>query len=148
MRVPPPILAVAAAAAQRSMTEGAAPAGALRRTAAAVTAAGSVGLLASAASGFRARGTTVDPLRPERATALVDSGPFALTRNPMYVGMAGLLVAHAVLRGSPKALVPVAAFVAVIDRVQIPPEEAAMTANFGADYHAYRARTPRWLVVV
>jgi protein-S-isoprenylcysteine O-methyltransferase Ste14 len=102
-------------------------------------------MLASAARGFRSSGTTVDPLRPERASALVDSGPFALTRNPMYVGMAGLLVAHALLRGSVKALLPVGAFVAVIDRVQIPPEEAAMAANFGADYEAYRSRVPRWL---
>ncbi len=145
MRIPPPLIALAAAAGQRLLTPEATAPGAARKAAAAATAAASVGLLASAAQGFRASGTTVDPLRPERASALVSSGPFALTRNPMYVGMAGLLAAHAVLRGSPMALLPAAAFVAVIDRVQIPPEEAAMTTLFGAEYEAYRSAVPRWI---
>ena len=145
MRIPPPLIALAAAAGQRALTREASPPGAARRTAAAVTAAGSVGMLAWASQRFRASGTTVDPLRPERASALVSTGPFAFTRNPMYVGMAGLLVAHSFARGSAKALVPAAAFVAVIDRVQIPPEEAAMASLFGADYDAYRGRVPRWI---
>ena len=145
MRIPPPLLALAAAAGQRSLTPEATAPGAVRKAAAAVTAATSVGLLATASQRFRASGTTVDPLRPERASALVSTGPFALTRNPMYVGMAGLLVAHAVLRGSPKALLPAAGFVAVIDRVQIPPEETAMASLFGAEYDAYRSRVPRWI---
>jgi protein-S-isoprenylcysteine O-methyltransferase Ste14 len=145
MRIPPPLIALAAAAGQRPLTKHASPPGTTRRTSAAVIAASSLGLLAAASQRFRARGTTVDPLRPERASALVSSGPFAVTRNPMYVGMAGLLGAHAVLRGSPRALLPMAAFVAVIDRVQIPPEEAAMSSLFGAEYEAYRGRVPRWV---
>ena len=147
VRVPPPLLALAAGYGQRLLTKGAAPPRAAQVVAAVATGAASVGLLASAGLTFRSRETTVDPLRPERATSLVVSGPFKLTRNPMYVGMAGLLVAHAVLRGSPRAVLPVAAWVAVIDRVQIPPEERAMAKLFGADYEAYRSRVPRWLIV-
>ena len=108
-------------------------------------AASSVALTGSAMRQFRASGTTVDPLQPERATALVVSGPFSRTRNPMYVGLTGVLLAHAVLRGSWKALPPVALFVGVIDRVQIPPEEAAMKALFGEEYDRYRSRVPRWI---
>ena len=63
----------------------------------------------------------------------------------MYVGLSGLLVANAVRLGAWKALVPVAAFALVIDRLQIPAEEAALLANFGAEYEAYRATVPRWL---
>ncbi len=63
----------------------------------------------------------------------------------MYVGLAGLLVANAVRLGSWKALVPVVAFTLVIDRLQIPAEESALLANFGADYEAYHASVPRWL---
>ena len=48
-------------------------------------------------------------------------------------------------RGSWTALVPVAAFVLVIDRTQVPAEEAALVASFGASYDAYRAAVPRWL---
>jgi protein-S-isoprenylcysteine O-methyltransferase Ste14 len=89
----------------------------------------------------------VDPIHPDRASSLVTSGPFRITRNPMYVGLSGLLTAHMIRRGSLKALLPVAAFVAVIDRVQIPPEESAMNSLFVEDYEAYRSRVPRWLGV-
>jgi protein-S-isoprenylcysteine O-methyltransferase Ste14 len=76
---------------------------------------------------------------------LVTTGANALSRNPMYVGMAGMLVANALRRGSWKALLPVAAFTLVIDRVQIAAEETALLAHFGADYEAYRRAVPRWL---
>lgn len=145
MRVPPPIIAAAAAAAQRALTKDALPPTGPRRAATAMTVASALGLMGSAMREFRNSGTTVDPLHPERASALVAGGPFALTRNPMYVGMAGLLLAHAVWRGSPRALPPLALFVMVIDRVQIPPEEAALSTLFGAEYDAYRNAVPRWL---
>jgi protein-S-isoprenylcysteine O-methyltransferase Ste14 len=103
-------------------------------------------VLAGAAAGqFRRRGTTVDPFEPERASVLVTTGANAVSRNPMYVGMAGLLVANAVRRGSWTALLPVAAFTFVIDRVQIAAEEAALLAHFGAEYEVYQATVPRWL---
>lgn len=63
----------------------------------------------------------------------------------MYAGLAGLLVANAVRLGSWRALLPVAAFTLVIDRLQIAAEESALLVNFGADYEAYRAAVPRWL---
>lgn len=76
---------------------------------------------------------------------LVTTGANAVSRNPMYVGMAGLLVANALRRGSWTALLPVVAFTLVIDRVQIAAEEAALLAHFGADYEAYLAAVPRWI---
>jgi protein-S-isoprenylcysteine O-methyltransferase Ste14 len=76
---------------------------------------------------------------------LVTTGVNAVSRNPMYVGMAGLLVANAMRRGSWTALLPVAVFTVVIDRLQIAAEEPALLANFGAEYEAYRASVPRWL---
>jgi protein-S-isoprenylcysteine O-methyltransferase Ste14 len=42
---------------------------------------------------FRAARTTVNPLRPEKASALVSGGVYRITRNPMYVGMLCLLLA-------------------------------------------------------
>jgi protein-S-isoprenylcysteine O-methyltransferase Ste14 len=102
-------------------------------------------MLAGSLQRFRGAGTTVDPLRPGRATGLVTSGPNAVTRNPMYVGMAGVLAAHALLRGGWRPLVPVAAFVAVIDRVQIRPEEQALRELFGEAYEDYCRRVRRWL---
>ena len=113
--------------------------------AATAIAAASVATAAASAREFRRRGTTVEPFEPSRASALVTTGVNAATRNPMYVGMAGLLVANATRLGSWTALLPVAAFTAYIDRVQIAAEEPALLANFGAEYEAYRSAVPRWL---
>jgi protein-S-isoprenylcysteine O-methyltransferase Ste14 len=109
------------------------------------TAAASGGFAAAAAGQFRRQGTTLEPVNPALASVLVTTGANSVSRNPMYVGLAGLLVANAVRLGSWKALLPVAAFTLVIDRQQIAAEESALLANFGADYEAYRARVPRWL---
>lgn len=142
--VPPPVYAVAGLLAQRAL----APdrrSGAVRRAAGWAVAAGAVGLIGSADLTFRRHRTTVNPFAPDKASALVTDGPFGFTRNPMYVGMALALTGHAIGRGGWRTLLPVAAFVAVIDRTQIPAEEAAMARLFEDDYAAYRARVPRWV---
>ena len=63
----------------------------------------------------------------------------------MYIGLAGLLAANAIWRGSWGALAPVAGFALLIDRLQIEAEESALLEKFGAQYEAYRAGSPRWL---
>lgn len=105
----------------------------------------SLGLLPWAVTAFRRHETTVDPLAPERASSLVNDGPFRVTRNPMYVAMAGALVAHACARRSLLALLPATGFAFVINKAQIEAEERAMAANFSADWEQYVATTPRWL---
>jgi protein-S-isoprenylcysteine O-methyltransferase Ste14 len=114
------------------------------RTAPAI-ATGSVALLAGSAREFQRASTTVHPLHPDKASTLVTTGPNRFTRNPMYVGMAGLLAAHAVARGGAWPWLPVAGFVAVIDVVQIRPEERALRSLFGVEYDAYRRTTRRWV---
>ena len=99
-----------------------------------------LGLLA-----FRASRTTINPLKPERASALVTGGVYQVTRNPMYVGMALLLLAWAVYLS---ALLPVAGpviFILYITRFQIQPEERALQGIFGEEFTAYAARVRRWL---
>ena len=110
-----------------------------------MSAAGAAAISVSSARQFRHRGTTLDPSHPEQASELVTSGPNSRTRNPMYLGLTGLLAANALRRGSLRALLPLSAFVVYLDRVQIPAEEAALAERFGADYEAYRARVPRWV---
>ncbi len=99
----------------------------------------------AAAAQFRRSGTTLEPLHPDQASVLVTTGVNSISRNPMYVGLAGLLVANAIWRGSWLALAPVAGFVELIDRFQVRAEEAALLDRFGTDYQAYRAAAPRWL---
>jgi protein-S-isoprenylcysteine O-methyltransferase Ste14 len=148
MRTPPPLLALVAAVAQRGLTRGVRSSGTTGRAAAAgAIAAASGTLAATSARRFLRAGTTLEPVRPERASVLVTTGANALTRNPMYVGLTGLLVANAVRLRAKRALIPAAAFAVVIDRLQISAEEAALVTRFGADYEAYRAAVPRWLGV-
>lgn len=95
---------------------------------------------------FRRHRTTVNPLSPHKASAVVQDGIYRFTRNPMYVGMALLLTAWSVWLGQPLGLLVVLPlFAAYITRFQIQPEERALQAKFGADYIAYMARVRRWL---
>jgi protein-S-isoprenylcysteine O-methyltransferase Ste14 len=94
---------------------------------------------------LRRHGTTVEPFHTDRSSFLVTSGANSISRNPMYLGMAGLLAANAIRRGSWVAVVPLAALVLVIDRLQIRAEEAALRGNFGPEYETYCADVPRWL---
>jgi protein-S-isoprenylcysteine O-methyltransferase Ste14 len=110
----------------------------------ALATAGAVVALAGVAE-FRRVRTTVNPLRPERASALVTSGVFRWTRNPMYLGLALGLAGVAVGLSNLGAMVLLPAFVAWIDRLQIVPEERALLANFGAAFTDYTARVRRWL---
>lgn len=104
--------------------------------------------LACAFAGVRAvrgAGTTLNPLKPESASALVTSGIYRYTRNPMYLGMATWLLAWAAWLGSLVALVGPALFVAFMNRFQVGPEERALAQLFGAEFDAYRSRVRRWL---
>lgn len=94
---------------------------------------------------FRKARTTIDPVNIQRASSLVQSGVYRLTRNPMYVGFAGLLLGWAILLTGAWALLGPIAFVAYITRFQILPEERAMLHRFGAAYAVYRSRTRRWI---
>jgi protein-S-isoprenylcysteine O-methyltransferase Ste14 len=144
MRLPPPLLMLAAGVVQRALSPSVEPSRP-RTMVAAGLATASATLAGAASARFQRSGTTVQPFWPERSSTLVTSGPNAVTRNPMYVGMAGLLVANAVHRGSWRAVVPAAAFVVFIDRYQVRFEERALATTFGTDYEAYRAAVPRWL---
>lgn len=94
---------------------------------------------------FRRARTTVNPLRPERSSALVSDGVYRLTRNPMYLGMALLLTAWALHLGAWLALAGPLLFIAYITRFQILPEERVMRDRFGEAFDRYAARTRRWL---
>jgi protein-S-isoprenylcysteine O-methyltransferase Ste14 len=143
-KVPPPVYVAVGLAAQHLLAPRRRPTP-VRSVAAGAVAAGSVYVAVSAVRAFSRKHTTVNPLEPERSTAVVTDGPFRYTRNPMYVSMAGVLTAHALLRGGWLPLVPAAAFVAVMDRIQIPAEEHALSWSFGQTYDDYLATTPRWL---
>jgi protein-S-isoprenylcysteine O-methyltransferase Ste14 len=117
----------------------------LLRLAAIGLALAGLAIAGAGALSFRRARTTVNPLKPADTTALVTSGTFALTRNPMYLGMALLLAGWAAWLGTPWALAGMALFVAWITRFQIVPEERVLARLFGADFEAYRLRVRRWI---
>ena len=98
------------------------------------------GLLFVLAGGlaFRRAKTTVNPLKPASASALVTSGIYQYTRNPMYVSFALWLLAWGLYLASPLVLLGVLGFVLYMNRFQIYPEERALGQLFGADFAAYR----------
>lgn len=89
--------------------------------------------------------TTVNPVMIDGTSSLVTNGVFSYTRNPMYVGMALVLVAWTVFLSSPWLLIGPMVFVIYIDRFQIRPEEAFLQAKFGQAYTDYRQRVRRWI---
>ncbi|HEY5551628.1 MAG TPA: isoprenylcysteine carboxylmethyltransferase family protein [Opitutaceae bacterium] len=94
---------------------------------------------------FRRARTTVNPLSPAAASALVVSGVYRVTRNPMYLGVLVCLLGWVVWLGSVPALFVLPLFVAYMNRFQIIPEEAALHALFGAEFEAYRSSVRRWI---
>lgn len=106
-----------------------------------------IGLLISTAGAltFRRAGTTLNPHAIGKASTLVTHGIFALTRNPMYLGLTIQLTAWAGWLGSPWLLAGPAVCALFLNRFQILPEEVAMRELFGAEYDAYCARVRRWL---
>lgn len=105
---------------------------------------GSVCSLLGVASFRRAR-TTVNPMQPEAATALVVCGLYRVTRNPMYLGFLFLLLGALAWLAHPIALLVAPAFVIYLNRFQIVPEEQALHDRFGREYSNYAARVRRWI---
>ncbi len=85
--VPPPGYVLAGLAIQRLLARHP-KAGIRRKAAAGVIVAGALGLFVTVALSFWRNGTTIEPRRPEEASRLVTDGLNALSRNPIYVGMA------------------------------------------------------------
>ena len=92
---------------------------------------------------FRRARTSMVPMRP--STTLVTSGPYRITRNPMYVGMAFLYAGLALALGVVWALNVLPLVLAVVDRQVIAREERYLEAKFGQSYRDYRQRVRRWL---
>lgn len=92
---------------------------------------------------FRQAQTAILP--GQEAGALVTSGPYRLTRNPGYVGMALTVSGVAILLEAPWALLAIAATMLVIDRGVIVKEEGYLAERFGEEYARYRAAVRRWI---
>ena len=145
--IPPPLVALLAGAAMWGGTMVAPLASGpwFRIPSAIAIAVAGLAVSTSGRLAFRNAKTTANPLKPQAATSLVVTGIYKVTRNPMYVGLALVLVGWVVFLRSAWALLGPVAFVAYIARFQIAPEERVLAVLFGEEYLAYKSRVRPWL---
>ena len=92
---------------------------------------------------FRAAGTSVRGT--ERTTAIVRTGPYRFSRNPIYLAFALFLLGLALWLNNLWLLIGLAGFASVISIMIIPREERFLERNFRAQYSEYKATVRRWL---
>ena len=92
---------------------------------------------------MRNAGTPLDPREPP--TTLVEEGPFGVTRNPGYLGMALIYGGISLLAGGRWPLLFLPGVLMTVDRGVIEREEEYLEKRFGTRYADYRSRVQRWL---
>jgi protein-S-isoprenylcysteine O-methyltransferase Ste14 len=102
-----------------------------------------LGFAVSFNTAFARKGTAVEPWKP--TTAIVTDGPYRVTRNPAYLGMALMYAGIALLGDALWALVPLPLVLAVIDRRVIAREERYLERKFGREYLDYKGTVRRWI---
>jgi protein-S-isoprenylcysteine O-methyltransferase Ste14 len=92
---------------------------------------------------FHRAGTRPEPWKP--TAALVTTGPYRISRNPMYLGFTFLYLGLSLWFGGYWCLVFLPLVLVVMTIGVIRREEAYLERLFGDEYRAYRARVRRWL---
>ncbi len=92
---------------------------------------------------FRDAGTNARPWKP--TTAIVSTGVYGFSRNPMYLGMALIYLAMALGTDNGIALIVLIPVIYVMTRFVIQREERYLEAKFGAEYLAYKSEVRRWI---
>jgi len=98
-------------------------------------------LIADAA--FKKEQTTVKPF--EISTALITTGVFGISRNPMYLGMALILIGIAILMGSLSPLIVIVFFTALMELVFVRTEEKMLEEHFGLAWTEYQSKVRKWI---
>jgi protein-S-isoprenylcysteine O-methyltransferase Ste14 len=102
-----------------------------------------VALLLGASGRFRKAGTDVKPWKS--TSAIVAEGVYALTRNPMYLGMALFYAGLALVFSSLGAFILLPLVLFIIQTQVIAREERYLEAKFGDEYRNYKTRVRRWI---
>ena len=87
--------------------------------------------------------TAILPIKS--ASRLVDSGPYRLTRNPMYTGMSLIYLGSMLVLNFVWALFIFPLVIWILYRFVISKEERYLLAEFGDEYEDYRHRVRRWM---
>ena len=92
---------------------------------------------------FKKKQTTVKPF--EMPNFFVASGPFKLSRHPMYLGMMSILLGFAISQGSLIPFVFPVIFIIIMEKRFIPLEEKNLEKKFDNQYIDYKKRVRRWI---
>jgi len=92
---------------------------------------------------FKSAGTPVQPY--QKPTALLNSGPFHISRHPMYLGMTSVLIGVACICGSVSPFFVPVLFVILMQWIFIRVEEKDMESVFGEQYMEYKKRVRKWI---
>jgi len=92
---------------------------------------------------FKKKKTTVKP--QEMPSCLIESGPFKISRHPMYFGMVSILFGMAIFLGSMITFVFPIIFIIIIEKLFIPVEEKNLEKKFGNKYINYKKSVRRWI---
>jgi protein-S-isoprenylcysteine O-methyltransferase Ste14 len=92
---------------------------------------------------MRAAGTNVRPDLP--STTIVADGPFAFTRNPLYLSLLMMFAGTGIALASPAFLLIIIPFFLVLHFGVVLREERYLEAKFGDAYRAYKAHVRRWI---
>lgn len=103
----------------------------------------SAALMASSFGSFWRKHTSIIPIRP--ATALVITGPYRFTRNPMYLALALLTTGLGLWMNTWWPILLLVPTLAMVQRLVIAREERYLRRRFGAAYDAYARDVRRWV---
>jgi protein-S-isoprenylcysteine O-methyltransferase Ste14 len=103
---------------------------------------GGATLAVLAVTRFRKTGTPVAPT--SAAQRLVTDGPFAISRNPIYLGGVTILIGLALVTRNPWFILAGFAAGLAISFIAIRPEERHLDRRFGKAYRDYSKRVRRW----
>jgi protein-S-isoprenylcysteine O-methyltransferase Ste14 len=87
--------------------------------------------------------TTLSPY--ESPTTLLRSGPFLISRNPIYLGMAVILTGTSIFLGSLISFLSPVLFIAIMEIRFIPREELMLEKLYGEEYREYKRNVRKWI---
>lgn len=92
---------------------------------------------------FKRKKTTIIPR--QKPAALINEGPFKLSRNPMYLGMVLLTLGVGLILGSLQAVIPAIWLFFFLQKNYVVPEERKLREGLGQEAEDYFATTGRWI---
>ena len=98
-----------------------------------------------AARQFKAVNTTINPIKPENASVLVNNGIFSYSRNPMYLGMLLIIIGFSIIQNLMAIIAIMPIWIIYMTYFQIIPEEEAMEILFKESFMNYCKKTRRWI---